>query len=105
MTVTEDPSAVEISGDRSADLGGWLVRHLLEMERGELAWLEALAEFDYHHGWLADGQLTCVDWLMWAARMGRATAYTKLRIAHELRRRPTIRDAFAAGRLSYSAVR
>src|ERR1700728_1643855 len=42
---------------------------------------------------------------MWAARMARTTAYTKLRIAHELRRRPAIRDAFADGRLSYSAVR
>jgi hypothetical protein len=105
MTVTEDRSRVEISDDRSADLGGWLVAHLLEMERGELAWLEALAEFDYHQGWLADGQLTCIDWLMWRARMGRATAYAKLRIAHELRRRPAVRAAFADGRLSYSAVR
>jgi Domain of unknown function (DUF222)/HNH endonuclease len=37
--------------------------------------------------------------------MARATAYEKLRIAHELRRRPLVRDAFADGRLSYSAVR
>ena len=36
MTVTEDPSAVEISGDRPADLGGWLVLHRVALERGKL---------------------------------------------------------------------
>ncbi len=105
MTVTEDRPAAGIRDDRSAELGGWLVAHRLEMERRELAWLEGLAEFDLGHGWLSDGQLSCIDWLMWRARMGRATAYEKLPIAHELRRRPAIRDAFADGRLSYSAVR
>ena len=37
--------------------------------------------------------------------MARATAYEKLQVAHELRRRPVIAEAFAEGRLSYSAVR
>ena len=36
---------------------------------------------------------------------GPGTTYEKLRIAHELRRRPLVRDALAAGHLSYSAVR
>ena len=105
MTVTEDRPMAEITDDRWADLGGWLVAHLLEMERGELAWLEGLADFDHSQGWLADGQLSCIDWLKWRARMARTTAYAKLRIAHELRRRPAVRNAFADGRLSYSAVR
>lgn len=37
--------------------------------------------------------------------MGRATAFEKVRIARELCRRPIIAEAFADGRLSYSAVR
>jgi hypothetical protein len=87
------------------DPGDWLVAHRWAMDRGELGWLEALADFDREQGWAADGQFNCVGWLMWRTQMARATAYEKLRIAHELRRRPLVRDAFAAGRLSYSAVR
>ncbi len=91
--------------DRAIDPGQWLVEHRWEMDRGEASWLETLADFDRHQGWAADGQLSGAEWLMWRTGMARATAYEKLRIAHELARRPTIREAFADGRLSYSAVR
>lgn len=85
--------------------GEWLVAHRVEMERGEAAWLERLAEFDLAGEWAADGQYTCVDWLSWRLKMARSTAYEKLQVAHELRRRPIIASAFQEGRLSYSAVR
>jgi Domain of unknown function (DUF222)/HNH endonuclease len=100
MAVIED-----IDTERHLDLGGWLVRNRWEMDRGESTWLEALAEFDRDQGWAVDGQLSCAEWLMWRSGMGRATAYEKLRIAHELRRRPQVAEAFSAGTLSYSAVR
>ena len=87
------------------DIGAWLVEHRCEMERGEAIWLAHLAEFDIAHEWAADGHLSCVQWLMWHTKMARATAYEKLQVAHELRRRPVIAEAFAGGRLSYSAVR
>jgi hypothetical protein len=87
------------------DTGSWLVEHRAEMDRGEALWLQRLAEFDLAQGWAADGQLTCAYWLMWRTKMARATAYEKLQVAHELRRRPVVAEAFAAGRLSYSAVR
>ena len=87
------------------DDGQWLVEHRAEMDRGEASWLERLAEFDLAGGWRADGQLNCAHWLMWHTKMARATAYEKLQVAHELRRRPVVAEAFAAGRLSYSAVR
>lgn len=87
------------------DTGKWLVAHLAEMERRESAWLEILAAFDEAQGWAVDGQLSCAEWLMWKGRMGRATAYEKLLVAHQLRRRPVLREAFAGGRLSYSALR
>jgi len=105
MTMIEDRPRVEYGSDPNRDRGGWLAEHRWEMDRGESAWLEELARFDLDHGWLADGQLSGVDWLMWRTCMARATAYEKLRIAHELRRRPLVREAFAEGRLSYSATR
>ena len=37
--------------------------------------------------------------------MARSTAYEKLRVAHQLQRRPAVRTAYANGELSYSAVR
>ncbi|MGH9094699.1 MAG: DUF222 domain-containing protein, partial [Acidimicrobiales bacterium] len=75
------------------------------MDRGESAWLETLARFDREQRWAADGQVSCAEWLMWQTHMARATAYEKLRIAHQLRRRPVVAEAFAGGRRSYSAVR
>ena len=85
--------------------GEWLVAHRMQMERGEAVWLQRLADFDLAGEWAADGQYTCVDWLSWRLKMARSTAYEKLQVAHELRRRPIIASAFEEGRLSYSAVR
>lgn len=87
------------------DPAAWLLAHHWEMEEGEAAWLDALANFDQAQGWYRDGQLSCAEWLMYWAKMSRATAFEKLRIAHELRRRPALAQAYRDSRLSYSAVR
>src|SRR5439155_528833 len=50
-------------------------------------------------------QLSCVDWLVWRCGMSRNTAHEKRRVARELERRPTVRQRFASGALSYSKVR
>jgi hypothetical protein len=105
MTMTTEPAVCNGEARPTDDVADWLVEHRWAMDRGELGWLEALADFDQGQGWVADGQFNCVGWLMWRTQMARATAYEKLRIAHELRRRALVRDAFAAGHLSYSAVR
>src|SRR5207244_1309742 len=63
------------------------------------------AEFDRRAGWAADGALSCVDWVVWRVGLARSTAKEKLRVAHEIRRRAAVRDAFAAGDVSYSKVR
>jgi hypothetical protein len=91
--------------DVVGDLGGWLVEQRSVMERAEARWLERLARFDRDGGWAADGQTSCVSWLVWRTGMARSTAFDKLRVAHELARRPLLAHAFGAGRLSYSAVR
>src|SRR5947209_14098654 len=68
-------------------------------------WLTVLAEFDRREGWRNDGQLSCVDWLVWRCGMSRRTAFERVRVAHELKRRPTVRERFETGTLSYSKVR
>lgn len=87
------------------DEGRWLVEHRMEMDRAEAVWLEKLAEFDRDGLSELDGQLSCATWLVWRANMARSTAFEKLRVAHELERRPTVAEAFRDGRLTYSAVR
>ena len=87
------------------DVGQWLIEHRAEMDRAEAVWLERLAEFDRDGLWAVDGQLSCAGWLVWRTNMARSTAFEKLRVAHELERRPVVAEAFRQGRLSYSAVR
>lgn len=87
------------------DDGRWLIEHRMEMDRAEAVWLERLVQFDRDGLWALDGQLSCVSWLVWRMNMARSTAFEKLRVAHELFRRPVVAEAFREGRLSYSAVR
>src|SRR5579875_1645689 len=79
------------------DHGAWLVERRGVMDSNEAAWLEVLDEFNRKEGWAADGQLCCAAWLMWRCGMARSTAYEKLALARELRRRPVVQAAFAAG--------
>jgi Domain of unknown function (DUF222) len=87
------------------DVGQWLVEERAGLDRGEAEWLARLAEFDREGLWSLDGHFSCVTWLVWRLNMGRSTAFEKLRIAHELSRRPIVAQAFHDGRLTYSAVR
>ncbi|MDQ4133889.1 MAG: HNH endonuclease [Actinomycetota bacterium] len=82
-------------------LAAWRVRAAAE----ECRWLALLAEFDRREGWRADGRLSGVDWLVWRCGLATRTARDKLRVAHELRRRPLVAEAFASGSLSYCKVR
>ena len=82
-----------------------LIEGRRRLDAGELAWLEALVEFDRGRWWLLDGHLNCVGWLVDRCGMARPTAKEKLRVAHELRRRPLLADALATGDISYCKVR
>ncbi|HUR76877.1 MAG TPA: hypothetical protein VMZ22_02940 [Acidimicrobiales bacterium] len=70
-----------------------------------VGWILKLAEFDRDGLWAIDGFRTCASWLEVNCGMGRSTAKEKVRVAHELTRRPIIRAAFAEGRLPYSKTR
>jgi hypothetical protein len=87
------------------DVGQWLIENRADMDRAEALWLQRLAEFDRDGLWALDGQFSCASWLVWRTNMARSTADEKLRVAHELERRPIVAEAFRQGRLSYSAAR
>lgn len=94
-----------MQGMTVVEWGEWLVGELDASESALARWLDELAGFDEAQGWAADGQVSCVDWLMWRARMSRSTAYERLQVARQLACRPALREAFRAGHISYSVVR
>ncbi len=71
----------------------------------EAAWLAKLVVFDASGTWAEDGHATCVSWLVGECEMSRSTAKEKLRVAHELVRRPVVAAAFASGAISYEKAR
>ena len=102
MAVTDTNESLWLSTvELGEELVGWAVRSAA----AECRWLGMLAEFDRREGWYDDGQLSAVDWLVWRCGMNARTARDKVRVAHELRRRPAVEQAFTAGRLSYCKVR
>ncbi|MEY2471189.1 MAG: hypothetical protein QOK28_518 [Actinomycetota bacterium] len=71
--------------------------------QGRLAeWVLKLAEFDSAGLWAIDGFTSCVSWLEVKCDIARGKAFEKVRVAHELTRRPVIRSAFAAGTLPFT---
>jgi hypothetical protein len=86
----------------------------LEREIGELAahlnaaccrWLCLVAELDRREGWAAWGAKSCAAWLSWRCGVTPGAAREHVRVARCLAELPRLREAFAAGELSYSKVR
>jgi Domain of unknown function (DUF222)/HNH endonuclease len=86
----------------------------LEREITELAshihaatcrWLCLVADYDEREGWAQWGCRSCAHWVSWQCGVAPVAAREHVRIARRLRELPLIREAFAAGRLSYSKVR
>lgn len=71
----------------------------------ECDFLVMLAEFDARQGWGASGMRSAAHWLSWRTGMRLGVARERVRVARALTHLPLIRDAFAAGRLSYCKVR
>jgi hypothetical protein len=64
-----------------------------------------LAAFDRREGWAGVGVRSCALWLSWRCGISLRAGQDHLRVAHALERLPALREAFAAGRLSYSKAR
>jgi hypothetical protein len=68
-------------------------------------WLLLVAEFDAREGWAEWGVASCAHWLSWRCGIGLHAAREHTRVARMLGGLPLVREAFAAGELSYSKVR
>jgi hypothetical protein len=85
------------------EAGRELVVEWAQIDRGSwVGWVLKLAEFDRDALWAVDGFNNCVSWLEIKCGMGRTTAFEKVRVAHELDRRPMVRAAFAHGSLAFT---
>jgi hypothetical protein len=87
---------------------------LVEREICELAahiaaatcrWLLLVAEFDERRGWAEWGVWSCAHWLSWRCGIATRSAREHVRVGRALTNLPLVREAFAAGELSYSKVR
>ena len=87
------------------EMGGKLIRDKAALDAAEAKWLELLAEFDSKGGYVIDGHHSCVSWLVDKCGLARSSAHERLRVAHELRRRPVLGHALAEGSVSYAKVR
>lgn len=102
MSVREE---IEQQDLETKAMGRRLIALAEELAAMECEWLTTLWEFNLRAGWADDGEVSCTDWLVARCGLSRVTAREKIRVAHELSRRPAVRAAFAAGGLSYSKVR
>ncbi|HVV36307.1 MAG TPA: HNH endonuclease signature motif containing protein [Acidimicrobiales bacterium] len=85
--------------------GRELVADWGEINTKVVEWVLKLADFDREQLYRVDGFHSCVSWLEIMCAMRRSTAFEKVRVAHELERRPVVRAAFAAGELPYAKAR
>jgi hypothetical protein len=67
--------------------------------------LRLLADFDARSGWAGWNVKSCAHWLSWRCGLDLRTAREHVRVARALTELPRIREAFDAGRISYSKVR
>ena len=77
----------------------------LEIERCMGRWLELIAEFDRRQGAYAAGFRSTAEWLAHLCALDLRTARDHVRVARRLEEWPVMRDAYAAGELSYSKLR
>ena len=117
MSVRVDPTTDEMS--RAQALPQLEASSLVDSERleaeitslaGHLAaamcrWLLLIAEYDRRQAWGSWGTRSAAHWLSWQCGLTMRTAHEHVRVAHALEQLPLIREAFAAGQMSYSKVR
>src|SRR5437879_3554614 len=75
------------------------------LSAAECRWLLLLSEFDRREGWTGWGINSCAHWVSYRCGIGLQAARENLRVGRRLGELPLVREAFAAGALSYSKVR
>lgn len=75
------------------------------IEAATCRWLMLVGEFDEREGWGQWGTRSCAHWLSWRCSLAPGAARERVRVARRLRELPLVREAFAAGQLSYCKVR
>ncbi len=109
-------TAVLVDGEERASIGANAELPLERLEAeicelaghlaaGECRWLLLLSEFDQREGWTGWGLQSCAHWVSHRCGLGLQAAREKLRVGRRLGELPLVREAFAAGELSYSKVR
>lgn len=101
----DPPSLDRLAALSLDDLENRLCCLAARIAAAECEFLELLAEFDARQGWGASGMKSSAHWLSWRTGMRLGAARERLRVARSLRSLPLVREAFAAGRLSYCKVR
>jgi hypothetical protein len=76
-----------------------------QLAAGECRWLLLVGEFDRREAWRAWGCASIVHWLGWQCGLDARSARERVRVARALLEFGVIREAFAAGAVSYSKVR
>ena len=88
--------------ESETELGRELVGSWQQTDECIVGWILKLAEFDADQLWTVDGFANCVSWLEIKCGMSRTTSYEKVRVSHELVRRPVLRAALVDARLPFS---
>ncbi len=95
-----DPASLSDEALESRVLG-----HAAQITALTAEFLSLVAELDERESWRGPGIHSLAHWLSWKAGVSQRTAQEQVRVAKALTELPLIRQAFGAGRLSYSKVR
>jgi Domain of unknown function (DUF222) len=95
----ENPELRALSLDELEDEIATLASHIYA---GTCRWLELVAELDRRGGFAG---CSVAEWLAWRCALTPRAAREHVRVARRLGELPLIREAFAAGELSYAKVR
>ena len=76
-----------------------------EMSSSQADLLELLVRFDELQGWKPSGSRHCAAWMDREIGIGKKLGWEYLRIGRALRKLPTTRALFRAGKLSWSKIR
>jgi hypothetical protein len=98
-------AALDVDSTSLEQLEGEIVAWAGRLAAATCNWLLMAAAFDRRQGWSGQGFATCAHWLAWRCGLSVRTAREHLAVGHRLTSLPAVRDAFAAGRLSYSKAR